>query len=350
MGDRLMQTIEVCAGPGGFDEAARLLGLDLGIVGVESNKDAAATARAAGHERIVVDAMTLDPADFPDATGLIFTPPCPPFSNSGKRVGLGDDYQRICDAITALGWDECGPDCEQECWRAETFDDPRCALVVETARWVLRMPSITWFVAEQVPGVEYVWEDLAAELFAAGWESVDVVTLDAADYGAAARRTRTFIYGRKYLPSTVTPYPRADSMPRPTFAEVNGWEPGHKVRTRNNRRPTGGNLFSADGPAWCITGKARSWERDGDGLRLTAADTGAAQGFPRDYPWQGSRTSQFQQVGDVVSPLVGAAVLGAALGVEWRDVVRAHAAELAAVPPAPATPEPLVSDDQLALF
>lgn len=38
-------------------------------------------------------------------------------------------------------------------------------------------------------------------------------------------------------------------------------------------------------------------------------------GFRADYPWQGSRSSQFQQVADVVAPPVAALILGAVWGV-----------------------------------
>ena len=72
--------------------------------------------------------------------------------------------------------------------------------------------------------------------------------------------------------------------------------------------------FSADGPSWCLTGRARSWERD-DGLRLTPSEAGLLNGFRRDYPWHGSRTAQFQQAGDAVSPVMAAHVLAAALNV-----------------------------------
>ncbi|MDB5253901.1 MAG: cytosine-specific methylase, partial [Flaviaesturariibacter sp.] len=141
----------------------------------------------------------------------------------------------------------------------------------------------------------------------------------------------------------------SEPIPHPTAAEVLGWPEGEFMRTRNNRRPTGGNLFSTDGPSWCLTGKARSWMRDSDGLRLDVGPCGALQGFPVDYPWQGSRTSQFQQAGDVVSPLVGAAVLGAALGIEWEPQVRARSLSLA---PGRTLPEPDLTPlvaEQLAL-
>lgn len=339
-----VRTLSLFAGPGGFCEAARMLRIDLGILGVELDRHAAATARAAGHKRMVADVTTLSPRDFPNATGLICTPPCPPFSASGKRLGLGEDYQEVLDAITCLGSD----DCDDECWKHGGYADPRSHLVVQTARWALQLPALEWLACEQVPGVEYIWEDIAAELFAAGWEWVDVLTLDATDYGAGARRTRTFLLARKYAPAQGNPYARKDAEPV-RARDVLGWPAGEQMRTRNNRRPTGGNLFSTDGPSWCLTGKARSWERDSDGARITAAQAGALQGFPFDYPWQGSRTAQFQQAGDVVSPLVGAAVLGTVHGIDWRPAVAARSTELAN---GPAHIEPLTIEvaGQYAMF
>ena len=46
-----------------------------------------------------------------------------------------------------------------------------------------------------------------------------------------------------------------------------------------------------------------------DAVRITVEEAGILQSFPGDYAWQGTRTSQFQQVGDAVPPLLGEALI-----------------------------------------
>ncbi len=308
-------SVNLFAGAGGWCQGARILGM-APPVGFDLSTAAIETARQAGFRRTRVDVATLDPRTFAGVRGLIASPPCPTFSDGGKRTGTKGDYQRLLDVITCLG-----EGCE-ECWPelAAVVVDPRTALAAEVARWSLLMPDLEWIAAEQVPALEYCWEDISGEWAAAGWEDFNVFTIDALDLGLPSRRRRTFLIGRRTTPAgVVAPYGRIYE-PR-TVADVLGWGSGHRIRTRSNRRPTGGNLFSADGPAWCLTEQARSWERDADGLRLTAAEAGLLNGFPIDYPWRGSRTAQFRQIADVVAPPVAAAVLGAAAGIEWRPAV-----------------------------
>jgi DNA (cytosine-5)-methyltransferase 1 len=325
------RTINNCAGPGGWEEGARILGgqtlLDeLGILGIEINRDAAATARAAGHARKVTDARKINPRYARKATGAIFSWPCPTFSPGGKHSGI-DDLQLILDTVTHFGED---PDCNCD-YRDiyERVQDPRSALMVETARWVFRAPKLEWIVCEQAPTLEYFWEDFAAELFAAGWEDANVAVFESADLGTSARRRRSFMWARRYKPSGPSFFDGHPTMPQTSMAKALGYAPGEEIRTRGNRKTSGGNLFSADGLSWCLTGSSRSWTRESDGQKIPAADGGYLNGFPHDYPWSGSPSAQWMQVADVVAPPAAAVVLGAALGIDWRGPVAAWAAERA---------------------
>lgn len=302
----MSKTLDLFAGPGGWDEGARLLGVNLGIVGYELSAEACATAVAAGHRREHVDVRSLDLADFVSTSGAIMSPPCPTFSDAGRRTGRGADYQRVLDVWTAIGW---GVEMHEAMTAVDDVQDPRTALLAFAGAWALALPSLEWLVMEQVPAVEFAWEDLAAELSAAGWEWADVFRVEASDYGLPSRRKRVFLTARRH-----TPGQGGVGLPQcqVSMAEALGWERGHRINTRGVRRTSGGNEFSADAPSWCLTGSARSWVRD-DGVRLTTAEAGQLLGFDEGYPWRGSRSSAFLQIANAVPPPIAAEVLSQVL-------------------------------------
>lgn len=332
----LPRVLDAFAGPGGWDVGAAIIGLDpTEILGVELNPQAAATATAAGYRRLVADVATIDPADYPHITGFIASTPCPTFSSAGRRSGLAD-MQIILDVITHAGSVEC--DCKWDAI-AEELDaasDPRTALAAQTIRFALGLPNLKWLAFEQVPAAEMMFEDVAAELIEE-WEGVDVFTLDAADFGMPMRRKRVFLVANRYEPTARNDrYPPMVRWPARTMAQVMGWPAGEMIRTRGNRRATGGNLFGADKVGWCLTEKARTWSRETTGGRLTDSEAGFLQGFPRDYPWTGSRTSRFKQLADVVAPPCAAAVLATASNRTWSDATSRYLTDLYDTAPAAA--------------
>ncbi|WP_406153132.1 hypothetical protein OG217_05460 [Streptomyces sp. NBC_01023] len=203
--------------------------------------------------------------------------------------------------------------------------DPRIGLMAEVAIWPLGLQAsgapIQWMAMEQSSNLpEEILEELSVEFGCADWFRTSWAVLEAADLGVASRRKRTFMLASRYRWVDITP--PAAPLPVTTMAEALGWDEGERINTRGQRpvdpargRAKGGNCFPADKPSWCLTGKTYTWVRESDGKRLTSAEAGTLVPFRATYPWQGSRSSQFQQAGDVVCPAVAAYVLAVLHGV-----------------------------------
>ncbi len=74
------------------------------------------------------------------------------------------------------------------------------------------------------------------------------------------------------------------------------WPPGHKVN-------------AADLAAGRDDYEGRAGE---NAIRVSVQEAAGLQSFPPDYPWQGTRTAQFMQVGNAIPRLLAWHVLRAA--------------------------------------
>lgn len=180
--------VDLFAGPGGWDVAAHSLGLN--VLGIEWDKWACETRRAAGLPTIEGDVRQYGPADFPGAKGFIASPPCQTFSTAGRGAGR-KALDVVLTAIQALA--------DREEVDYSSFDDERTGLVLEPLRWMLEAIDLgepyEWACFEQVPAVLPVWAAMA-EVLADNGYSVDFGKLSAEEYGVPQTRKRAVLVAK----------------------------------------------------------------------------------------------------------------------------------------------------------
>jgi DNA (cytosine-5)-methyltransferase 1 len=176
--------VDLFAGPGGWDLAAREFGLE--PLGVEFDDAACATRRAAGLSTLQADVSALDPAEFAPCEGLIASPPCQAFSMAGKGAGRRalDVYVEAIER-TMEGKPPAAAELDAEC------DDERAHLVLEPLRWALALRP-RWIAFEQVKPVLPLWEAMAVALRSTGYSAWTGV-LSSERFGVPQTRQRAFL-------------------------------------------------------------------------------------------------------------------------------------------------------------
>jgi DNA (cytosine-5)-methyltransferase 1 len=354
--------IERFAGPGGWSQGMRALGL--AGVGLDLSPEACATAIAAGHARLCLDVARCDPRSFGPVWGGIDSPPCPGWSVAGKG-GARRDAATVLAAVARCR-DAIDVD-EMIAALGATMEHPETLLAVEPLRWALAQRP-AWLAWEQVREVLPLWQ-VSAEVLRRNGYTVETGVLAAESYGVPQTRRRAILVARSAeftrehgvarLPTpTHSRYhshdpQRLDAGVKPwvSMGEALGWTEPHAVVTGQNSRQAGGTTQrfwrSAEVPAPTLTGQARSWRlrsnygTGGDpaarGLRtldqpaptitgkagrnvwldpagedagrLTAEQASTLQTFPSGYPWHGGRVATFQQIGDAVPPLLARTIV-----------------------------------------
>jgi DNA (cytosine-5)-methyltransferase 1 len=214
--------LDLFAGPGGWSEGLRLLGL--ADIGFELDPWACATRAAAGHATVRADVAAMPVTQFTGKlAGLIASPPCQGLSAAGLREGVAD----LDLVIELLGLLWGGHD--RRAAYAEKMADPRSLLLAEPLRYALAARP-EWVALEQVPAALPVWEATAGYLRAEGY-SAWTGTLNAADYGVPQTRTRAILIAsrvRRVTRPEPTHYdPRKGQQlwgePWVSMAEALGW-------------------------------------------------------------------------------------------------------------------------------
>jgi DNA (cytosine-5)-methyltransferase 1 len=323
--------IDLFAGPGGWSTGLNALGR-AETVGIDCDRAACDTARAAGHERLQADIAELDPSQAVSSSvveGLIASPPCQGFSTAGSGKPSRDSRLLVA-AVADMA---CGLD--PRVTLAAKLGGTGLVLALEPLRWVLELEP-DWTAWEQVPAVMPLWKACAGVLRSRGYQ-VETGLAQAETFGVPQTRTRAILRARRgALRPIMTTHSRFDQQNPDklemgvakwlSMADALGWgmvrRPAFTVSSGGTRGSHSGHewggartrarmlsLAERNNPEEWLAHPGAPVLRPNDAIRVTPTEAGVLQSFPTDYPWRGSARERYRQIGNAVPPLMAAQVL-----------------------------------------
>lgn len=302
-----LHSIEICAGAGG-----QALGLDLAGFGhvalVENDKACCETLRSVGGWRdavLEIDLKHFYAAEFEGIDLLAGGVPCPPFSRAGRGLGAGDERDLFPTAIR---------------------------LVRESKPKAVLLENVRNLLTDRFDDYrrDTIDEPLRAEGYAPRWK-----LLQASNFGVPQLRPRAIMVAMRedYADSFEWPGEN-DHLPAPTVGQAlgremarGGWGGAKEwAKQANEIAPTlVGGSKKHGGPDLGPTQARKQWEKLGvNGKRvvldpppadwngqppmLTVRMAAILQGFPANWPYQGSKTAAYRQVGNAFPPPVAEAI------------------------------------------
>ncbi|WP_265590234.1 DNA cytosine methyltransferase [Streptomyces profundus] len=200
--------LDLFAGPGGLDVAARFLGFD--SIGIEWDRSACETRYVAGLHTIHADVSVMRETRFeeiPKSVDILAGgPPCQSFSVAGRGAGR-QALDTVKEFIHRLVYGEAEAEIDKDLQAIGM--DPRTALVLEPLRWLLKAIETEGrdpyrvIVLEQVPAVLPLWE-VYAEVLRGGEGRLRGVKYEAAcwelrteQFGVPQTRRRAILVARR---------------------------------------------------------------------------------------------------------------------------------------------------------
>lgn len=316
-----MRALDLFCGAGGASLGLKRAGCS--VVGFDKWAPAVASHQANGMEAVVADLAGYDWGGEATPDLLWASPPCQPFSAAGKGLGEWDDRDAVPAYLSALA----------------TLAPP--VTIMENVR------GLTF--KKHRPYLDRVVSEVQALGYAVEWKVVD-----AADYGVPQNRQRLILIGRRDRAAVSWPAKShsetgGDGRHRwVSMADALGWDEddgiapfrGSGMRERHGDRPVRlatrpaptitagfnrqnwhllnrresrkwrelygqGRTRSVNEPAPTISGEAVRWnwgEPDRAVTKVAVREAAILQGFPEDFVFAGSKSAQFQQIGNAVPP------------------------------------------------